>query len=105
MLAILNSLNAHNFHIFQWILMILVSKFMVHRALSDKTHLSFGLLSPLMQVKNIAEWSILQYFQPSLSYQLLLRFLFCLILSGRFTQVLLYMPTCTLYWIGFVYTI
>ena len=36
MLAILNSLNAHNFSIFQSILMILESKFMVHRALSDK---------------------------------------------------------------------
>ena len=47
MLAILNSLNAHNFPIFQLILMILVSKFMVHRALSDKTYISLGLLSPL----------------------------------------------------------
>ena len=47
MLAILNSLNAHNFPIFQPILMILVSKFMVPRALSDKTYLSLGLLSPL----------------------------------------------------------
>ena len=35
MLAILNYLNAHNFLIFQPILVILVSKFMVHRALSD----------------------------------------------------------------------
>ena len=35
MLAILNSLNAHNFLIFQPILMILASKFMVHRVLSD----------------------------------------------------------------------
>ena len=42
MLAILNSLNAHNFPIFQLILMILVSKFMVHRVLSDKTYLSLG---------------------------------------------------------------
>ena len=48
MLAILNSLNAHNFHIFQPIMMILVLKFMVHRALSDKIYLSLGLLSPLM---------------------------------------------------------
>ena len=40
MLAILNSLNAHNFPILQRILMIFVSKFMVHRALSDKTYLS-----------------------------------------------------------------
>ena len=38
MLAILNSLNAYNLPIFQPILMILVSKFMVRRALSDKTY-------------------------------------------------------------------
>ena len=47
MLAILNSLNVHNFLIFQQILMILVSKFMVHRALSYKAYLSLGLLCPL----------------------------------------------------------
>ena len=47
MLALLNSLNAHNFPIFQPILMIIVSKFMVHTALSDKMYLSLGLLSPL----------------------------------------------------------
>ena len=35
MLAILNFFNAHNFPIFQPILMMLVSKFMVNRALSD----------------------------------------------------------------------
>ena len=40
MLAILNSLNAHNFSIFESIWMILVSKFMVHRVLSDKRYLS-----------------------------------------------------------------
>ena len=34
MLAILNSLNAHNLSISQPILMILVTKFMVYRALS-----------------------------------------------------------------------
>ena len=50
MLAILNSLNANNFLIFQPILMILVSKFMVHRALSDKTYLQLGLLSPLRKL-------------------------------------------------------
>ena len=50
MLVVLNPLNAHSFPIFQPILMILVSKFMVHRALSDKTYLSLGLLSPLRQV-------------------------------------------------------
>ena len=44
----------------------------------------------LMQVKSIAECSkgsILQYFRPSLTYQLSLRPLFCLSLSGRFRQV------------------
>ena len=47
MVAILNYLNAHNLPIFQPILMILVSKFMVHKALSDKSYLLVGLLSPL----------------------------------------------------------
>ena len=41
-----------------------------------------------MQVKSR---SILQYFWPSLNYYLSLRSLFCLFLSGLFTQVLLYM--------------
>ena len=48
MMAILNSLNAHNIPIFQLILMILLSKFIVNRAFSDNTYLSLGLLSPLM---------------------------------------------------------
>ena len=46
----------------------------------------------LMQAKSIAECSkgsILQYFRPSLSYQLLLISLFCLFWSVHFTQVLL----------------
>ena len=46
-----------------------------------------------MQIKCIAECSkrgLLQYFRPSLSYHLSLRPLFCLFLSGCFTQVLLY---------------
>ena len=50
-----------------------------------------------MQVKSIAECSkgsILQYFRPSLSYRLSLRSLFCLVLSSRFTQALLYL-LCT----------
>ena len=50
MLDILNSLNAPSFPIFQPILIILVSKFMIHTVLSDKTHLSLGLLSPLTDV-------------------------------------------------------
>ena len=53
MLAILSSLNAHSFPIFQLILMILVSKVMVHRALSDKAYLSLGLLSPLTSTRNV----------------------------------------------------
>ena len=47
----------------------------------------------LMQVQSIAEcshWSILQYLWPSLSYHLSLRYLFCLFLSGRLRQVLLF---------------
>ena len=47
MSAILNSLNVHSFLIFQPILITLVSKFMVYRALSDKTYLLLGLRSPL----------------------------------------------------------
>ena len=54
MLAILNSLNAHILPIYQPILMILVSKFMVHRALSDITYLLLGLLSPL----NVAQYRL-----------------------------------------------
>ena len=77
MLAILNYLNAHNFPILEPILMILVSKFMVHRDLSDKAYLSLGLLSPL-------------------SYHLPLRSLFCLFLSGHFTQVLLYFDVASI---------
>ena len=52
MLTILNFLNVHNLPTFQPILMILVSKFMVQRALSDETYLSLGLLSPLMTTIN-----------------------------------------------------
>ena len=47
MSAILNSLNVHNFHIFQPILITLVSKFMVYRALSDNKYVLLGLRSPL----------------------------------------------------------
>ena len=39
MLAILNSSNTHNLAILEPILMILVSKFMVYKTLSDKTYL------------------------------------------------------------------
>ena len=46
MLAILNSLKAHYFPIFQPILMIFVSKIMAYRAPSDQIYLFLGLLSP-----------------------------------------------------------
>ena len=48
MSAILNSLKVHNFLIFQPILMTLVSKSMVYRALSDKTYILLGLRCPLI---------------------------------------------------------
>ena len=51
-MAIENFLNAQNLPIFQPILMILVSKFMAHRALSDKTYLSLKLLSPLIALRH-----------------------------------------------------
>ena len=46
MSAILNSLNIHNFLIFQPILMKLVSKSMVRRALAHKMYLFLGVPSP-----------------------------------------------------------
>ena len=51
MLAILNFLNAPNLSIFQPILMILVSTFMVRKALFDKTYFVIGLLSPLVMIQ------------------------------------------------------
>ena len=57
MSAILNSLNAHNFLFFQPILMKLVSKFKVYRALSDKTYFLLGLLSPLRNTHTDAEYA------------------------------------------------
>ena len=53
-----------------------------------------------MQVKSIAEYSkgsILQYFRPSLSYQLSLRPLFSLFLSVPLRQVLLYMDSALVF--------
>ena len=75
------------------------SKTCVKRPLSKNHKLVFKNNYHLMQVKSIAECSkgsILQYFQPSLSHHLSLRSLFCLFLSSRFTQVLLYCTYATL---------
>ena len=69
------------------------SKTYVKRPLSKDRKLVFKTNYHLTQVKSIAECSkgsILQYFRPSLSYHLSLRSLFCLFLSGRLKQVLLY---------------
>ena len=52
MSAILNSLNAHNFLNCQPILMTRVSKFVVYRALTDKTCLLLGLRSPQSYFKD-----------------------------------------------------
>ena len=67
MSAILNSLNAHNFLIFQPILMTQVSKFMVYRACSDKTYLLLGLRSPLsMAQTNLSKRSLFGFTLQSL---------------------------------------
>ena len=50
MLAILNSLSAHNFPIFQPKLMILVSKFMVHRAFFLIKHIIFRVAVPFKEL-------------------------------------------------------
>ena len=81
MLAILNSLNAHNVSIFQLILMILVSKFMVPRALSDKTYLSLGLPSPLIRPSDRSYISLFPlpfYFSQLFLENVLLSLLFIL---------------------------
>ena len=54
-MTILNSLKTHNSPIFELFLMIRLSIFMLHRALSDKTYLSLGLLSPFIQILMIVE--------------------------------------------------
>ena len=69
------------------------SKTWVKRPLSKGPKLDFKPNYRLMQVKCIAKrskWSILQTLRPSFSYHLSLSSLFCLFLSGRFTQDLLY---------------
>ena len=72
---------------------VFISTTCVKRPLSKIPKIGFKTNYCLMQVKSIVECSkgrILQYFRPSLSYQLLLSSLFGLFLSGRFSQVLLY---------------
>ena len=70
----------------------LYSKPCVKRPLSKRPQTGFQDLLSLNTGQRYCRMlrSILQYFWPSLSYHLSLRSLFCLFLSGRFTQVLLY---------------
>ena len=68
------------------------SKTCVKLLLSKRPKMVFKTNYRIMHVKSIAECSkgnILQYYRPSLNYQLSLRYLFCLFLRGRFTQALL----------------
>ena len=62
------------------------SKTCLQRRYSKHQNIVFKPNYRLMQVKSI----ILQFFRPSLSYHLSLRSLFCLFLTGRLRQVLLY---------------
>ena len=68
------------------------SKTCVKRPLSKRPKIGFQDQLSLNAGQNIAEcsWSILQYVRLSLCYHLSFTSLFCLFLSGRFTQVLLY---------------
>ena len=60
---------------------------------SKRTKISFQdllMLNAGQKYCRMLQESILQYFQPSLSYHLSSRPLFCLFLSGSYRQVLLY---------------
>ena len=70
------------------------SKTCVIRPLSIRPKIGFLdqlLLNAGQSIAECPKGGILQYFRPSLSYHLLLRYLSCLILSGHFTHVLLYL--------------
>ena len=70
------------------------SKTCVKQQLSNSQKIGFQdqfLLNAGQMYCRCSKGSILQNFRPSLSYHLSLRSLFCLFLSGRFTQVLLYL--------------
>ena len=69
---------------------LIYSETCVKWPLSKRSKLIFKTNYRLIQVKSITEWSILQYYRPSLSCHLSLKPLFSVVLSGRFTQVLLY---------------
>ena len=79
-----------------YIIYIIYSKTCVKRPLSKRQKIGFPdqlSLNAGQSIAKCSKGSILQYFRPSLSYQLSLRSLFCLFLSGPLTQVLLYIGT------------
>ena len=76
MSAILIILNAHNFPIFQPILMTLVSKSMVYKALSNETYLLLELRSPLN--KNVYDYVLNTNISFSISSQYHWFYLCCL---------------------------
>ena len=69
------------------------SKICLKRPLKKKTEIDFQdqlSLDAGQKYCRMLQESILQYFRPSLWYYLSLGFLYCIILSGRLRQVLLY---------------
>ena len=81
--------NSNQVHVYPF----LHSKACLKRPLKNKTKIGFQdqlLLNAVQKYCRMLQESILQYFRPSLSYHLSLRPLFCLFLSGRLRQVLLY---------------
>ena len=75
-----------------FILILKYSKTCLKRPLKrPKIGFQAGLsLNSCQKYRRMLQETILQYFLPSLSYHLSLRSLFCLFLSGRLRQVLLY---------------
>ena len=72
------------------------SKTCLKRRLKRRPKIGFQdqlLLNAGQKYCRMLQESILQYFRPSISYHLSLRPLFCLFLSGRLRQVLLYWGT------------
>ena len=74
--------------------MMQVQKTCIKRPLKKKTEIGFQnrlWLNGGQKDCRMLQKSILQYVRPALSYHLSLRLLFCLFLSGRLRQVLLYL--------------
>ena len=91
--------NVENINV-SWSRTTWYNKTCLKRPLKMKTKLVFKIDYRLMQVERVAECSkgsILQYFRPSISYNLSLISLFCLFLSGHLRQVLLYITSYTFY--------